>query len=240
MQAASRYWVSSASSNWNNTTNWSTTNGGAGGASVPLATDDIFFNNNGLGNCLIDIATTINSINITATYSGVIDINGNTFNIIGTINNEFAGGTINDTPGTSSLTINSTARTRFLGTTIGAIVNASSARLYLNGSIFNAACTFTKNGTGSDLNTGGNVFNSTVLLINSSTNYLLLGATNPDIFNAELTINNTGTSLIYLAHNSTGNQFNGNIILNSATGTGSVRVRGCATGCCPAASAPGR
>ena len=220
MQAANRYWISGASSNWNNTTNWSTTNGGAGGASVPLATDDIFFNNNGLGNCLIDIATTINSINITATYSGVIDINGNTFNIIGTINNEFAGGTINDTPGTSSLSINSTARTRFLGTTIGAIVNASSARLYLNGSIFYAACTFTKNGVGSDWNTGGNIFNSTVLFINSSPDYLLLGATNPDIFNDELTINNTGTSLIYMAHTSTGNQFNGNVILNSPSGNG--------------------
>jgi hypothetical protein len=115
IQAANRYWITGTDSNWNNITNWSTTNGGAGGASVPLVTDDVFFNNNGLGNCLVDITTTINSINIAATYSGIIDINGNSFNIIGLTNNEFAGGTINDTPGTSSIIINSTARTRFLG-----------------------------------------------------------------------------------------------------------------------------
>lgn len=217
---ANRYWISAAASNWNNTANWSTTSGGAGGASVPLATDDVFYNNNGLGNCLIDVAAVINSININTSFTGTIDLNGNTFNVTGTVNNEFAGGTINDTPGTGSLTINSTARTRFLGSTFGAIVNATSARLYLNGSIFNAASSFTKTGTGNDTGTGGNTFNSTIFLNNAATNYLLLGNTNPDIFNGDLTVSNSGTSLIYLAHNSAGNQFNGNIILNSISGTG--------------------
>lgn len=179
-----------------------------------------FFTNNGLTNCVFDIATTINSINIAATYSGIIDINGKSFNIIGSTNNEFAGGIINDTPRTSSITINSTARTRFSGTTFGAIVNASSSRLYLNGSIFNGACTFTKNGGGNESSTGFNTFNSTISLTNSWTSYFLLGNTNPDTFNDELTINNTATSLIYIAHNSSGNQFNGNIILNPTLGTG--------------------
>jgi len=144
LKAADRYWVAGVSSNWNNTINWSTTNGGSGGASVPTTTDDVFLNNNGLGNCLVDIAPTINSMNIAITYTGAIDLNGNGLSIIGSSNNEFAGGTINDTPGTSSLSINSTARTRFLGTTFGVILNVSSARLYFNGSIFNAACSLQK------------------------------------------------------------------------------------------------
>ncbi|MBL4669272.1 MAG: hypothetical protein JKY30_08420, partial [Flavobacteriales bacterium] len=219
-QAANRYWISSVASNWNNTANWSTISGGAGGSSIPVAADDVFFNTNGLGNCLIDITVTIDAININTAYTGIIDLNGNSFSITGAVNNEFAGGTINDTPGTSSLTINSTARTRFLGTTFGTIVNAVSARLYLNGSIFNTASSFTKNGAGNDASTGGNIFNSTVSINNTSVNYFLLSNTNPDIFNGDLTVTNSGTDIIYLAHNSVGNQFNGNIILNAPSGNG--------------------
>jgi len=220
IMGANRYWIAGAASNWNNTANWSATNGGAGGASIPVATDDVFYNNNGLGNCLIDAAVGINAIDINSAYTGVIDLNGNAFNIAGAVNNEFAGGTINDTPGTSSLTINSTARTRFLGTTFGVIVNATSARLYLNGSIFNASTSFTKTGVGNDVSTGGNTFNSTIAINNSSVDYFLLANTNPDIFNGDLTVTNTGTDIIYLAHNSAGNQFNGNIILNATAGNG--------------------
>jgi hypothetical protein len=42
-----RYWVS-GSGTWNstNTANWSTTSGGAGGASVPTSADDVFFDGN--------------------------------------------------------------------------------------------------------------------------------------------------------------------------------------------------
>ena len=111
-------------------------------------------------------------------------------------------------------------QTTFNGTTLSTIVNVSSARLYLNGSIFNSVSTLVKNGSGNDYGTGGNTFNSTVSLINAGTGFFLLGNTNPDIFSEELTINNTGTSLIYIAYNSTGNLFNGNILLNSISGTG--------------------
>ena len=43
-KAANRYWVAATSSNWDNTANWSTTNGGTGGASVPLTGDVAIFN----------------------------------------------------------------------------------------------------------------------------------------------------------------------------------------------------
>jgi len=44
---ASRYWVGGASGNWSNTSSWSDISGGASGASVPVATDDVFFDNSG-------------------------------------------------------------------------------------------------------------------------------------------------------------------------------------------------
>jgi len=40
---ANRYWVG-GTGNWNSTSHWSTTSGGAGGASVPTSADDVFFN----------------------------------------------------------------------------------------------------------------------------------------------------------------------------------------------------
>jgi hypothetical protein len=42
---ADRYWVSGTGS-WNSTTKWSTTSGGASGASVPTASDNVFFDAN--------------------------------------------------------------------------------------------------------------------------------------------------------------------------------------------------
>ncbi|MBK8290800.1 MAG: hypothetical protein IPK96_07410 [Flammeovirgaceae bacterium] len=53
---AQRFWVAATPSNWNNTANWSLTSGGAGGASVPGASDLVTFNALGLGNCTLDVA----------------------------------------------------------------------------------------------------------------------------------------------------------------------------------------
>jgi len=43
---ADRYWVGT-DNNWHSASNWSTTSGGAGGAGVPTADDDVFFDGNG-------------------------------------------------------------------------------------------------------------------------------------------------------------------------------------------------
>ncbi|NQY67475.1 MAG: hypothetical protein HRT72_07110, partial [Flavobacteriales bacterium] len=217
IQAANRYWVAGATSNWNNTANWSTANGGSGGASVPLATDVAIFNANGLGNCNIDILATIGGLTVDG-YTSTIDLTGFIFTSAGNVT--LKSGTINDTPGTGSLTINSTATARFTGTVFGAIINATSSRVYLSGSTFNAAAVFTKNGGGNDGGSGGNTFNSTVSITNSGTGYFMLANTTPDIFNDDLTLTNSGTQIIYLAHNSAGNLFNGNITINATSGNG--------------------
>jgi len=51
---ANRYWLG-ADTDWNNTANWSLTSGGAGGASVPGASDVAIFDGNGTGNCTVNV-----------------------------------------------------------------------------------------------------------------------------------------------------------------------------------------
>ncbi|MFA6007495.1 MAG: fibronectin type III domain-containing protein [Candidatus Shapirobacteria bacterium] len=52
--AVNRYWVGTAGDeNWNNSANWSTNSGMAGGASVPISTDSVVFDENSLGDCTI-------------------------------------------------------------------------------------------------------------------------------------------------------------------------------------------
>lgn len=80
---------------------------------------------------------------------------------------------------------------------------------------FNGTTDITKNGAPNDQWTGGNTFNSTADILNSGSGYLLLGGTNPEVFNGDVTFTNTGSSYISPSYNSTGNLYNGNITVNS-------------------------
>src|SRR6266700_1858505 len=157
---ATVFWTAPLPSNWNNTANWSATSGGAGGAAVPVAGDSVIFNAGGAGNCLVDIPVAIGSINVSG-YTGTININGQAFVISGTKNNIFSSGTINDLPGTSVVSVNTTGITTFSGTTFGASVNIVSGQLFLNGSVFNNATTLEKNGATDNLSSGNNTYNGT-------------------------------------------------------------------------------
>ncbi|MFN8115455.1 MAG: T9SS type A sorting domain-containing protein [Bacteroidia bacterium] len=92
-------------------------------------------------------------------------------------------------------------------------------------STFNGVVSITKNGNTNDAWTGGNTFNSTSTFINNTAGYLLLGNGSPDIFNDDVTFTNTGSERILPAYSSAGNQFNGNINVNS-TGS-SVGIHFC-------------
>lgn len=220
-QSANRYWVATTISNWNSTSNWSTLSGGAGGASVPTTTDVAIFDNNGLFNCFVDVIVDIGGLTING-YTGIIDISGYSFTTVGTVT--LATGTINDTPGTGSFIVNSGTTCTFSGTTFGADVNASSTNIYLNGSTFNGEGSFTKTGGWINSSTGGNTFNGAASIVSEADagNIFSLGETNPDIFNGDLTISNFSVGEdILMAYTSSGNQYNGNIILNS-TSTGEI------------------
>ena len=77
-------------------------------------------------------------------YTSSLDLNGNSFQITSG-NADLRTGSIID--GTSSIvfTVNSAGNTYFRGTQFDAQVNCTSARIYFNGSVFNAVSTFNKN-----------------------------------------------------------------------------------------------
>jgi hypothetical protein len=79
---ANRYWVG-GSGNWTDTAHWSTTSGGAGGASAPTNTDDAFIDNmSGIvgGVIVCDHSSTLNRcLNLTSTAGGSYTISGGNY-----------------------------------------------------------------------------------------------------------------------------------------------------------------
>jgi hypothetical protein len=73
---AARYWVGGAG-NWSSTTKWSTSSGGASGASVPTSADDAIFDANSGGKFVatVDTAQQVNSLTITPSAgAGILQI----------------------------------------------------------------------------------------------------------------------------------------------------------------------
>ena len=135
-EAASRYWVSASSSNWNNTANWSTSSGGSGGASVPGTSDDAYFNSARNGNCSIDATVSINGMDIGG-YTGTIT--NTTYSFTVSANNYFtqSSGTFNG--GSSNITIN--LRLSISGGTFTCgtgTVDINGTGFYLSGGTFTA------------------------------------------------------------------------------------------------------
>ena len=100
--------------------------------------------------------------------------------------------------------------------TFGGDLTVSSPTLYLNGCTFNGATNITKTGTTGDWSNGGNVFNGLSSITNSGSSYFLLGSTNPDTWNNDVTFTDNGSERLLPCWSSVGNQFNGNIFVNTA------------------------
>lgn len=97
-------------------------------------------------------------------------------------------------------------------------------QVYTRGTTYNGTALLHKTGATIDQSVGNNTFNQAATLLNTSaTAYLGMGWTNPDIFNGMLTARTTGGSAIYIGHNSVGNEYNGNVIVESLGSTG-VRI----------------
>lgn len=98
-------------------------------------------------------------------------------------------------------------------------VNFSAPRFRISQTTHNNTASWQKTGSGNDLSPGGNTFNDITEIIksNTSTGRLSMGNTNPDIFNGQLFIKNLGSSeAIVLARNSSGNQFNNDVELQTS------------------------
>lgn len=107
----------------------------------------------------------------------------------------------------------------------GGNVNFAAPRIRLRQSTFAGTATIEKTGASDDASYGGNTFSQNTILTNSGSGYLLTGNNLPDNFNSNLTLNNTGSHHIYIAHNTTGNQVAGNLVLNQSTSGSSSSIR---------------
>ena len=83
---ADRYWVAGGTGNYNSTTNWSASSGGASGASVPTTADDVFFDaNSGAVTATINVASNCRNLNLTGftgtlTFTNNLTVNGTALN----------------------------------------------------------------------------------------------------------------------------------------------------------------
>ncbi|MBV4358855.1 T9SS type A sorting domain-containing protein [Pinibacter aurantiacus] len=115
-----RYWVGAVSTDWSNSSNWSTVSGGAGGASVPGSGDLVFIDANALNTCILGTMASVSQFKITGgtfsfgasgslTVNSTFDMFGGNFNAgAGSLNvpgNTFtlSGGTFNAGSSTISL-----------------------------------------------------------------------------------------------------------------------------------------
>ena len=82
---ANRHWVSGGNGNYNSSSNWSATSGGASGASFPTSVDDVFFDAlSGIGTATINVASTCKNLNLTG-FLGTLNFTNN-LSTFGTIN----------------------------------------------------------------------------------------------------------------------------------------------------------
>lgn len=75
-----RYWVANSDSTWADTTNWSYTSGGPGGAPLPILRNTVIFDGGGTGECDVDTTVDIRGM-VVNLYPGVIRQNSYDINI---------------------------------------------------------------------------------------------------------------------------------------------------------------
>lgn len=100
--ALKRYWISTSTSNWNSTGNWSDANGGTGGFSVPISTDTAYFTSSKTGQCTLDVNASVKRWEM---GSGCGTFSQGTYNLtVGTSGAVLSGGTFTGGSGTITLT----------------------------------------------------------------------------------------------------------------------------------------
>jgi len=197
---ADRYWVG-GTGNWDasTTTNWSTSSGGAGGASVPTASDNVIFNTSSStaeNAYTVTITATATCLDFTMDGPSTTDATKVTWagsaalNISGSLN--LSGGTVGITKTyTGTITFNATSGTKTLATNSvpflssidfngvgGTFQLATDFRLSGAKSIFRTNGTFDANGKTITLDTATNGFQGSFTGSNSLYNLVKTGGVN--------------------------------------------------------------
>ena len=190
-----RFWV--GSTDWDNNANWSNRSGGPGGFSFPVAGDRAIFDGGGTGNCTLDVAVNVGTIEFKGAadpkgaYTGTFNANGQTLTASGLVT--LSGGTYQAS--TNTQTFNG-------GLTIsGGTFTGSSGTVDLNGVLTLSSGTLTA--------PSGN--------FNISGNVNISGGTFPPGSNTVTLDGGTAQSL-------TSNQSFNNLTLNKAINTDTVTL----------------
>jgi len=126
---AARFWVTGGTGDWNSTTNWSATSGGASGASVPGSADTATLNaSSGSGTITLDISPDIQTLTCTG-FTGTLAFGTNTIslNSTGTIYTGVTTMTVTGTP--LIICTNSSATSRTIIPTAVTEANSISFRI---------------------------------------------------------------------------------------------------------------
>lgn len=126
---AARFWVTGGTGNWNSTTNWSATTGGASGASVPSTSDTATYDaSSGAGTATLDISPTVQTLTMTG-FTGTLAFGTNTISLNST-GSVFTGATTMTVTGTPQIICtNSSATSRTINTTAVTEANSISFRI---------------------------------------------------------------------------------------------------------------
>jgi hypothetical protein len=163
---------------------------------------------NSLGIRFCDAATS------TATMSATNTINTGTFNMGSLILPRFT--QLGNAPVNLTLASGSNYLQYGPSSSLGGNVTSVSPGLYFHGCTFNGTTDCTKNGSSGDYSQGGNIFNGISNITNSGSSYLLLGNTNPDTWNSDVTFTDNGSERLLPCWATVGNLFNGNIYVNTS------------------------
>lgn len=70
-----RYWIAGIAENWADTSNWSVSSGGSGGASLPSIDTTAVFDTSGIGDCTLDVPIHVAGLQLSSGYTGTFSQN---------------------------------------------------------------------------------------------------------------------------------------------------------------------
>lgn len=204
LNAAPRYLVSGGTGNWNSTSNWSATDGGASGASFPTSADDVFMTaTSGSAGITTNVSSAAKTITISNGWTGTLTMT-NTLTVSGNVSL----GTSFTQAGSAALIVNAAATITSNGVTWASALTLGTATVTISladnwtvtGLVTLGASTTSPIINGNTLSCNGSVLiagTATTRIISGTTTIKMGGtgtlSSNGGVLRNNLTFNSSGT-----------------------------------------------